>query len=283
MKIVTSTIHAGAKKPFSLLHMTDTHLMLVKEQDDARKHEVAEWRWTWLPQEQGPEKIEFVTKLAKEKGLTVVHTGDLIDYVTTANIEAAAAFAKDVDLFLTAGNHEFSQYMEWADDTPAYRAQTLDAVQSAHKNDILFAAREMNGVNIICLYNGYYQIEAWILEKLKAEVQKGLPIILFMHIPLYSEETYAFMRHIQCREGRPQSAASLMAVPPEKMDYYSEQHLKQQTANADTLAAFNYIKNEPLIKAAVTGHIHRDFECVIDGHLQQIVTDRESVREIYID
>lgn len=284
MKIVTSTIHAGAKKPFSLLHMTDTHLMFADERDDERRHEVVKWRWTWLRKEQSIEKIEFVTKLAREKGLTVIHTGDLIDFVSEANLDRAKAFAEEVDLLLTAGNHEFSQYVEWTDETPAYRAQTLDKVQAVHKNDILFDTRQVNGVNLILLYNSYYQIEPWIFSRLKEEAQKGLPMILFMHVPLYSEETYQFIWNFQRAENFPENAsAGLMAVPPEKMAHYTKECYKQQASHPYTDEAFAYIKNEPLIKAVVTGHIHKDFECMIDGHLQQIVTDRESVREIYID
>lgn len=115
-------------------------------------------------------------------------------------------------------------------------------------------------------------------------LQKDLPMILFMHVPLYSEETYQFIWDFQRAENFPENAsAGLMGVPPERMAHYTKECYKQQASHPYTDEAFAYIKNEPLIKAVVTGHIHKDFECMIDGHLQQIVTDRESVREIYID
>ena len=56
-----------------------------------------------------PEKIleqaVEAVKYAKAHGLTIVHTGDLIDFVSEANLDAAKKFTAENDVFFAAGNH----------------------------------------------------------------------------------------------------------------------------------------------------------------------------------
>ncbi len=53
---------------------------------------------------------------------------------------------------------------------------------------------------------------------------------------------------------------------------YSEFRAVQQRPDAPTLRMIEYIKNEPLIKAILTGHLHFSFESMLTPTLPQFVT-----------
>lgn len=279
MKTVKSKITVGAQKPFSILHITDTHLMFVNEKDDELKHKLAIDREKWIPAKESIVKLDYAYKIVKETGLPVFHTGDLIDFVSQGNFEIAKEFIDKTDFFFSCGNHEFTKYMyfEPLNETPEYRAESFDAVQAIHKNDIKFASKIMNGVNMIALDNSYYNVDAEQFSKLKAEVEKGLPIVLFMHVPIYSEEM---------RERffvSPQRPLWMLNTPEELMREYPKDNYNQQKTDAVTAEFTEFILNEPLIKACITGHLHADFECTLNGHITQVVTDMTTARIIEFD
>ena len=97
-----------------------------------------------------------------------------------------------------------------------------------------------------------------------------------MHTPLYSKELYD--NEVK-KEGDP---AYLMAVPEELMKDYSPHRFEQQLADDVTREAYNYIINSTTIKAILTGHLHCDYECVLNGSVKQLVTGVSTLREIYI-
>lgn len=279
MKTVTTALHVGAEKPFSILQITDTHLMFANEKDDELKHKLAVDRYSWIPKQESLVKLDYALEVARETGLPVFHTGDLIDFVSEGNLERAKEFIDKVDFFFACGNHEFSKYLyfEELNETPEYRAESIDAVQAIHKNDIRFASKIMNGVNMVSIDDSYYTIDADQFARLKAEVAKGLPIVLFMHVPIYSEEMYKrfFVS--------PQRPLFMLNTPKELIKDYPEENIIQQQTDELTAEATEYILNEPLIKACVTGHLHADFECTLNGRITQLVTDMTTVRRIDFD
>ncbi len=276
MKYLSNELNVGAEKPFTLLHVSDTHLCLADDRDCQRKLDLAANRAPRFPEAE--EAFAEIKKVAKEKNLTIAHTGDLLDFVSLANIDAAKAFTDEFDVFMAAGNHEFSQYVGEAWEDADYRNQSLEKVQAAFKNDIRFSSRKINGVNLIAIDNGYYLFEQEQLDALKAEIALGLPIILFMHTPLYAKDLRAF--HL---EHNPNSSiVYLMAVPEEYLKDYGDHRYRQQKADAITQEAYDLIVNCPQIKAVIAGHLHFDFEGKIHDDLPQIVTGCTTLRELYI-
>lgn len=276
MKYLSNELNVGAEKPFTLLHVSDTHLCLADDRDCERKIELASKRAPGFPEAEAV--LAETKRIAKEKNLTIVHTGDLLDFVSWANIDEAKRFTDECDVFLAAGNHEFSQYVGEAWEDADYRNQSLEKVQAAFKNDIRFSSRKVNGVNLIAIDNGYYLFEKEQLEALKAEIALGLPIILFMHTPLYAEDLRNY--HLELDQKSP--VVYLMAVPEEYLDGYSDHRYRQQKADEITQEAYDLIVNCPQIKAVITGHLHFDFEGKIHGDLPQIVTGCTTLRELHI-
>lgn len=274
MEILKSEINIGIEKPFTFIHMSDTHLTLADERDDDRKIQLGKDRLNGFPQAE--EVLEKTIAYAKETGYTICHTGDLLDFVSWANIDRAKQFCDEVDVFMAAGNHEFSLYVGEAWEDADYRNQSLDKVQTAFKNPIRFACREVNGVNLVAIDNGYYLFEQEQLDALKEVAKQGKPMILFMHTPLYTPEYLEFSKKLGG------DAYYLMATPEEEMCWYSDHRFRQQKADAITQEAYDYIKSEPLIKALVVGHLHKNFESEFKAGVPQIMVGCTDIREITV-
>lgn len=274
MKVLKNHIHIGIEKPFSVNHASDTHITFADNRDDQRKNDLAERRTKGFPD--AYENLEFIKNKAVSEKKTVIYTGDMIDFVSELNLEKAKEFTDSVDCFMAAGNHEFSLYVGEAKEDAGYRNKSLAKVQSAFKNNIRLSSREINGVLFVALDNSYYLIDEEQFCFLKNECNRGMPVILCMHTPLYSREFYDFSRE---GEGTP---AYLMSVPDELMKDYSEDRFEQQKQDELTAEAYDFIVNCDSIKALITGHIHKNFEGYINDKLQ-IATDVTTVRDIYID
>ena len=156
-------------------------------------------------------------------------------------------------------------------------------MQSLFQNDIRFSSRVVNGINFLAIDNSYHQFEQWQLDRLKEEAAKGMPMVMLMHAPIYGEEHYNFLREDFARCGQPDSSMFMMAVPEEKMQYYAPGDYASQKADETTYAAYDYILHEPMIKAVIAGHLHRDFDAMIHPGLRQIMTGTRTVREIIVD
>lgn len=273
MQILHTQIRLGLPAPVSVLHASDTHLTLADTRDDVRKNKLAKARLSVFPTAE--EDLRFLSSYAKEHSLPILHTGDLIDFVSAANLDAAKAFADHNDLFFAAGNHEFSLYVGEAREDAAYRNQSLSKVQSCFRNDIRFSSREICGINFVAIDNGYYLFEEAQLAALKAEAAKGLPIVLLLHDPLYEPSLYAYHQQIH-----PNEPTYLVSVPEEKMAYYSPERYAQQKEDGITHEMTEYIINEPAICALLTGHLHFNYESTFSNGKPQYVTGLSTIRHI---
>ena len=114
MQLEKTTLRIGLEKPVRLLHVTDSHLGLVDDRDNERKQALAA---RFSSNDRNVYLQEHIA-YAKEHCDLLVHTGDLIDYVSHANVEKAREIVADEHVFFIAGNHEYSQYVgeAWEDN-----------------------------------------------------------------------------------------------------------------------------------------------------------------------
>lgn len=125
-------VTVGAEAPFVALFLADTHLTLCDAHDNGRKNALAAAR---LQGEFRDAKRNLGEALvyARATGIDLMlHAGDLIDFTSAANFDAAAAVFAENDFFICAGNHEFSQYVGEAAEDEAYKAQSFAAVQGVY-------------------------------------------------------------------------------------------------------------------------------------------------------
>ena len=250
MKTLFTEVRPGGslKAPFDLVHVTDTHFTYGDERDGEKKIKHAKGRSEVFGGQQEI-WIAYAEATARALNAPIVHTGDLIDFVSQANLDRAKRFFDENDVALvTAGNHEFAIYIgDGEKENAEYRNRSLATVQSYFPNDIRFYAREMGGVKLIGMDDGYYLFEEWQLERLKQEAADGMPILLFLHNPIYT---------------------------PDRME--------QQTPDAVTLETVDYIKSCPQIRAVFAGHLHCDAETMLTETLPQYVTSMTTARVIQV-
>ena len=90
MKLERSVLKIGLVKPVKLLHVTDSHLTLTDERDDERKRA--------LSGRMGEGAVEYLSeqiKFAEENCDLLVHTGDLMDFISHPNAELARNILKN--------------------------------------------------------------------------------------------------------------------------------------------------------------------------------------------
>jgi predicted MPP superfamily phosphohydrolase len=259
-EITYITIPVGAADPFYALHITDTHLTRVNEKDNQRKKEVSEWRRSSFPKAEA--YFDAALKYAREEKMVLLHTGDLIDFVSEGNLEYVKQKLKGVDCFFAAGNHEFSQYVGEAKEDEAYKAQDYEKIQAAYPNNLKFASRIINGVNFVALDDVYYNVTKEHLDLMKEEVKKGLPIVIMCHVPFYTPHFYEIEMH------KTNGACAYVAGAPHKLTetYPSNPDLPadeqwrnrgvQQRADKHTLEFVKWLKKQSLVKAILCGHNH---------------------------
>lgn len=274
MKHTFNEIKLGAEKPFTLLHITDIHLTYTGFGDGFALRKLAKKRSKRYTHAENV--LTEASRLSKEKNALIVNTGDMTDFFSRKNLKYVRKFTENNDCFFVNGNHDFRPFGGMEYDAPESMKKNLEKVQSAYKNSIRFSSKVINGINIVGIDNAYYRFNEEHFEALKNEVAKGMPIILFMHIPLFGKDIYDLIVTGKRKH------ASLVSVPEELMKEYPDDRFKQQIADKATREATEYIKNEPLIKLVVCGHLHKSFETVLDGKLPQYMTGIDEIREIRV-
>lgn len=285
VKVLETKLHIGVEKPFTVIHLSDTHLTYADLRDGERKVALGEKRARIFPHAE--EMLALADELAAQYNAPILHTGDLIDFVSQANLERAAKFVSGHDFFMAAGNHEFSQYVGEAWEDAAYRNESLAKVQAAFDNDIRMSSRIIGGVNFVALDDGYYLFEEEQLAFLRGEAEKGLPIVLMMHNPLYEKEYFEQISYrreeIGLRPAEKTPCAYLTGVPAALIGHYDDHRRRQQTPDEITLRTVEYIRTCPLIRAVLAGHVHYSHVAKLNENAPQIITDVTAVRILTVD
>ena len=269
LKLIKTTIEIGLEKPVKLLHVTDTHLTLCDDRDNERKQKLAAARTREFGDVNGSIVANLNEQIAYAEAHCdlLVHTGDLIDFVSTANVAMARALLKYENVFFIAGNHEYSQYVGEAWEDAAYRMNSYMQMGFGLGVDMFFNARQVGGVNLVAMDNGYYLFEDWQLWRLRREVEKGLPVVLCIHDPLFEPSLY---ESIMSKPGA--TSAGIVGCDEDRLLRYSEFRAVQQRPDEPTLRMIDYIEHEPRIKAVLAGHLHFNYESRLAGGQMQYIT-----------
>ncbi|MBQ2273036.1 MAG: metallophosphoesterase [Clostridia bacterium] len=229
-------LHFGLEKPIRILHLTDVHIALTYEEEGEmlnalsnRRRDVF-FREANFPERDPVGYLEEAMEYSKNFDCTVI-TGDVLDLVFEKSKDVVKKILAGKDYMFCAGNHEYCKR-----GTPeTFQSQPLlrKEVQPCFRGNMTFESRIVGGVNIIAADNGFVMWDKKMLPLLKAEVAKGLPILLFCHCPLTDP-----MRSLE----------------------YDHDKLIAAGATEEEIAAsveiINYIAEEPLFKAFFAGHGH---------------------------
>lgn len=258
------SVPVGATVPFKALHISDSHLTFTDSRDNERKIRLGEKRMKIFPDAEY--YFNEALRYAGENGMLLLHTGDLIDFVTDANLEYVASRLSGNVVIASAGNHEYSQYVGEAKEDASYKAQSYDKVQKAFPNDLTFASCIINGVNFVAVDDVYYNFTDRQRQLMRQEVRKGLPIVMMCHVPIYTPEHCASI--LESNNGK---CGYMTGAPLEITETYPDyENLApgmewknrriQQRADKSTLRFIEWLKRQPELKAIICGHTHGFFQ-----------------------
>ncbi len=271
IRIKKTTIQIGLQKPLKILHITDSHLPFYCESDTEDMIRQGKKR----NEKRSVRNLKKLMKYAEKNCDIIVHSGDLIDFISKPCIEFAREFLKNDKILFVAGNHEYCRY-DGAKEDMAHRRKSLEMMGGELCDSMFYNSHIVSGVNFVGIDDSFHQAEYEQLDFLRKEVAKGYPVILFMHAPLYEKElykkSYKFWNGEICLLG-----SDATAHPEVKGDIAEPTEASK--------AFYDYVTGEPQIKAVLTGHLHFSFESRLPGGTMQYVTnrgDRGNAREITI-
>ena len=196
----------------------------------------------------------------------VVHTGDLIDWQSEANFDLVRKYFGD-GYIGSLGNHEFSPDM-WLSEPKesrdeAWKDRTRAKLQEVYPFDVRFASQVANGVNFVTLDDVFGYVTWEQVNRFREEVKKGLPIVLCMHVPFFTETIWRAETRFWIKGGKMEGNGTL-AEPVG--DY------KIQLEDSVTRDFIAYLKQEPLLKCILTGHLHITVEDQFSPTCREYVT-----------
>ena len=240
-------IKVGASKPFSILHISDTHFTAAYEDEAIFKTGRAAERTRTFG---GRQEEAFRDSLdwAKKNADYVLHTGDLIDFQSRANFDLVKRYYGEA-MFGSVGNHEFYTYLPDEDSstrTELFKARSWPLLKAAYPIDARFSSKVVNGVNFVSIDDVFGMVQPDQVERFAAEVKKGLPIILCMHVPFFSDLIWRAHEKFWAGNGKRYDGA----LSDPHGDYACQ---RRHGPTADFIA---YLKSEKLLKGILAGHLH---------------------------
>ena len=264
LNIRNVTVNLECEQAFSALHISDTHLSLVDNRDNERKMKLAAGRVRIFPAAE--HYLDAAINHARLNNMMILHTGDLIDFTSEANLDCAAEHLLDNNVLASAGNHEYSQYVGEALEDEAYKRQSYEKVQEVFPNNLEFCSKAVNGVNFVAIDDVYYNVTERQHELMEKEMKKGMPVVMLCHVPLYTPK---HCEHAMKTNGN--GAAYVTGAPLSITSKYPgdpslpagqqwRNRSVQQRADKPTLEFVKWLKEQKPLKAILCGHCHYFYE-----------------------
>ncbi len=240
LSLAYAHIEAGAAKPFSVLHISDTHLTFANPDEPEEVQDYRRIRTELFGCRQF-EALKDSIRWAKINADYLIHTGDLMDFVSEGNLIAVReAYGPDAgNVFGSIGNHEY-----WSPAKPRpTHAECFAKCAKAYPYNLNFGSQVINGVNFVSIDDAHDDVTPAQVEAFAKEVKKGLPIILLMHVPFYTP------RIIEATRKYWKWNSKFRNEPPKPLAF------------GKTGSEFiKYLKSEPLLKGILAGHEHITIE-----------------------
>lgn len=278
MDILRTEISIGLAEPIRLLQVSDCHISACDLRDSAKAQEKSSKKTRGFLEQAGSVKQEDrfaeALKLSEECDC-LVFTGDVIDCPSDVNIEFLEHSLEGRKYLYTFGNHDYYSYDSDCGCSED-RDKFLDQFLRFLPGDPTMDSMVIGGVNLVALDDSLAQFSEMQLAFLKAELKKGLPTLLFLHLPVYSDSFAA--RAVEWWE-------SVMSVgaPAEVLERFGETDPRMPPTET-TKEVLKLIEENPEIKAIFASHLHFKDECTVLGKPQYITEPcyMGSVREIVI-
>ena len=251
LKVKPLEIDLGIGKAFKAFHFSDTHLNFFDAVDfaavDEKKQTHFQSRWCRFPQ--ALESFYASLDYARSRNLPMLHTGDLVDFVTDGNDRVLRHNVKGLDWHYAIGNHEYQSRApeHYVSDEAGMRAH----LQQFFGNDLTVASRVIGGANFVAFDNARLQVREETVERVKAEFAKGLPVVLMCHIPpmytlKFRQNSVKAKRIISIGQGADPATYRDSPLPGDPAARHDER----------TRAFYAWLRTRRDLKAILCGHTH---------------------------
>lgn len=280
LEILKTQLDLGLEKEVRLLHLTDTHISFAYDHEDKELVELANNRRKFFDKgiDGQCEKLFLeIKKYAMDNGMPIICTGDFIDFFSQANFDYLRHAFDGVEYMYAAGNHDFCHFVGKAKEDWLYKKENVKYIAPHINNNLLFSSRVFGGVNVVTLDDSYYSITKAQIEMLRFEIDRGYPILLFMHVPFYVPEYEKKVFH-----GEP---CYMLDIPRHILSNYDYNRFYEMGISEETMESIDFIMKCPEIKAVFAGHTHFSGEEPLPNGVMQYITDgsyKGYAREIII-
>ena len=179
-----SVMIPGLERPYTFLHISDTHITHAYENDsDAGKALAEKQAHAWnqagiFPVDAFANVLEYADETKPD---AILMAGDVVDYYTESNVRYLGEMlsACKTECLYVPGNHEYAGNAIF-DDMRA----TLSPLMKGTPD---FWVRDFGAFVIVGVCDGTYRFTAEQVEKLKAVIAQGKPILMMLHLPIRSD------------------------------------------------------------------------------------------------
>jgi predicted phosphodiesterase len=188
---------SGVEKPVKLLMLADTHL----SRDDERGAPYREFSARMAKaynhtkhfrskETTDPEQCFEQTLQAAQNSKVelLVLAGDIFSFPSEAAIEWVLSRLEKsgIPWLYTAGNHDWHYEGQPGTSTDLRRIWCKKRLSPLYQGgDPMMSAKQVGGVNVMLIDNSTYEIQAEQLAFFRQQAASGVPLVLFVHIPLY--------------------------------------------------------------------------------------------------
>ncbi|MBQ3808583.1 MAG: metallophosphoesterase [Kiritimatiellae bacterium] len=237
------SIPLGVAEPFSILHVSDSHIARIDSRDGEATYAFAKLR-SRIGRELGEYYLGEAIHHARARGIKIVHTGDFMDFVSVANIEHAARRIRTDGIVACVGNHEY-----WLDagkkEVESYKEATIPKLKDEWKGVPASTVR-LGGANFFVFDDSFGTVTETIAAAFEETVKEGLPIVMVCHVPLWTEGVGLNVD------------SSCGALGRNLCDAVSGEFVER-------------VRREPLVRAVLAGHLHGFRQFAFSDHAQQLV------------
>lgn len=272
------------KKPFGMLFLADTHFTV----EDERGRDFYDYTARMGGAAVKPENYGTTNGRDKALGASlakaqkcgaelVVLGGDIINFPSLASVEHLRQMldTADVNWVYTAGNHDWHYEGEPGIDFDQRRKWTASAMAPLYQpgDNPMYLSRQINGINVVAIDNSLFEITPEQLEFFKKELARGLPVILCLHIPLYTPG-----HNIDYGCGSPEWDKSTDCY------YEIERRLPwPENGCSDLTYEFHHLAiNSPEVIGIYAGHTHEEAVDYINDRIQFVVDANYNYKDVVI-
>lgn len=242
LKVRKVSVSLGVDEPFSILHISDSHIARIDSRDGEATYAFAKSR-SRNGRELGEYYLGEAIHHARAREIKLVHTGDFMDFASVANIEHAARRIRTDGIVACVGNHEY-----WLDagkkEVESYKEATVPKLKGEWKG-VPASAVHIGGANFFVLDDSFRTVTEAIAAAFEDTVREGLPIVMVCHVPLWTEDVGL------------NGGASCGA--------------RGRKDDAITIEFVERVRREPLVRAVLAGHLHGFRQFAFSDHAQQLV------------